>query len=150
MMRDSVFFVFGRNVNLKNQVKLTLMQWGIKCITIDEHGGIGSTIIENLEDLVPKAEFAVVLYSGDDEGRLYEPEKKEEDKKKLEVRARENVVAELGYVIAKYGRNNVCILYEDGVTIPSDFSGVKYIRLNDDWKLLLARYLQKSNFTITL
>ena len=73
---------------------------------------------------------------------------KTKNKMKLEVRARQNVIAELGYFTSKYGRENVCTLYEKGVSIPSDFSGVTYIGLENSWEMKLARYLQKHGFTI--
>ena len=149
-MKNSVFLVFGRNASLRTNVAYTLSRWGITCITISEDGEIGKTTIENLEELSDKAKFAIVLFSGDDEGRLYEPQKAEEEKENLSLRARENVVAELGYFMAKYGRTNVCTLYEKGVNIPSDFSGVTYVSLEDKWELKLAQYLQKAGFNIIL
>ena len=148
MMNNSIFLVFGRNNPLRMKVENTLFKWGISCITISDHGMIGKTTIENLEELSKKAQFALVLFSGDDEGRLYEPDKPEDEKEKLRMRARENVVAELGYFMAKYGRMNVCTLYEKGVTIPSDFSGVTYIGLDGNWELKLAQYLQQAGFRI--
>ena len=147
-MKKSVFLVFGQNRNLKNQIHLALQKWGIESITIEDHGEIGLTTIENLELLAQRAEFAIVIFSGDDEGRIREPEKKEEDKMKLEIRARQNVIAELGYFTAKYGRGNVCTLYEKGVSIPSDFSGVTYISLENSWEMKLIQYLQNRGFSI--
>lgn len=148
-VNNSVFLVFGRKEDLRNKVELKLKKWGVTCITISDNGSIGDTTIESLEKLSVKARFAVVLFSGDDEGRLYEPSIPEKNKQKLTIRARENVVAELGYFTAKYGRDNVCTLYEQGVNIPSDFSGVTYISL-DDWELKLAQYLQSKGFSIKL
>ena len=133
-MKKTVFLVFGQNRNLKNQIHLCLQKWGIESITIEDEGEIGLTTI--------------VIFSGDDEGRIREDEKSEKNKMKLEVRARQNVIAELGYFTSKYGRENVCTLYEKGVSIPSDFSGVTYIGLENSWEMKLARYLQKHGFTI--
>lgn len=149
-INNSVFLVFGRKADLRNSIELKLKKWGVNCITISDNGNIGDTTIESLEKLSGKARFAVVLFSGDDEGRLYEPNVLEKDKQKLAIRARENVVAELGYFMAKYGRENVCTLYEHGVTIPSDFSGVTYISLESNWELKLLQYLQKKGFNIKL
>lgn len=147
-MKNSVFLVFGQNRILKNQIHLILQKWGIEIITIEDYGEIGLTTIENLELLSQRAEFAIVIFSGDDEGRIREPEKSEKNKAKLEIRARQNVIAELGYFTAKYGRGNVCTLYEKGVSIPSDFSGVTYIGLEHSWEIKLAQYLQKHGFII--
>lgn len=147
---NSVFLVFGRKKDLRNEVELQLKKWGVSCITVSDDGDIGDTTIESLEKLSTRAKFAVVLFSGDDEGRLYEPDVLEENKQKLAIRARENVVAELGYFMAKYGRDNVCTLYEKGVNIPSDFSGVTYISLEYNWELKLAQCLQNKGFNIKL
>jgi predicted nucleotide-binding protein len=43
-----------------------------------------------------------------------------------EVRARENVVHEIGFFQGRYGRRRVCLLHEEGVNIPSNLSGVAY------------------------
>ena len=45
-----------------------------------------------------------------------------------------NVIFETGFFIGAIGRQNVIVLYEDGVEIPSDYSGVIFIRLADNWK----------------
>lgn len=149
-MNKKVFLVFGRNDALRNSVQVKLLQWGVNCVTIADNGMQGITTIENLELLASEAEYAVVIFSGDDEGRLREVTKKEKDKEKLELRARQNVVAELGYFTAKYGREKVCTLYEKGVSIPSDFSGVTYVSLSDSWEIKLAQYLQRQGFSLTL
>ena len=42
-------------------------------------------------------------------------------------RARENVMHEVGYFQAKFGLANVCLLHEEGVSIPSNIHGLVYI-----------------------
>lgn len=150
VVENSVFLVFGRKEELRLRVTNILNGWGIQCVTISDCGQIGKTTIENLEDLADRSKFAIVIFSGDDEGRLYEPSVPEKNKEKLKLRARQNVVAELGYFMAKYGRDNVCTLYEEGVVIPTDFGGVTYISLNDTWELKLAKFFQKKGLNISL
>ena len=67
-------------------------------------------------------------------------------------RARQNVVLELGYFIGLLGRNRVCALYKGGVELPSDYSGVGYLRLDDAgaWQLLLARRLKEAGLDVDL
>jgi len=45
--------------------------------------------------------------------------------RELRPRARQNVIFELGFSIANAGRERVCVLYEEGVELPSDFHGVE-------------------------
>lgn len=77
-------------------------------------------------------DFAVALWTADDDGKG----KKESN---LEDRARQNVIFETGFFIGALGRKNVVVLYENGVEIPSDYSGVIFIRLADNWKDDLRR-----------
>lgn len=47
--------------------------------------------------------------------------------KDLKDRARQNVIFEHGYMVAKLGRDKVIALVDQGVEIPGDLSGVIYI-----------------------
>jgi hypothetical protein len=73
----------------------------------------GRTVIEKLDEEAAYCSFAVVVMTGDD---LAEDE----------IRARENVVHEIGFFQGRYGRRRVCLLHEEGVNIPSNLSGVVY------------------------
>jgi predicted nucleotide-binding protein len=44
-----------------------------------------------------------------------------------EVRVRENVMHEIGYFQARYGRNRVALLHQDAANVPSNLSGVVYL-----------------------
>lgn len=46
-------------------------------------------------------------------------------------RARQNVVLEMGMLIARLGRSRVAILKKGHVEIPSDANGILYIPFND-------------------
>ncbi|NQV19111.1 MAG: nucleotide-binding protein [Armatimonadetes bacterium] len=46
---------------------------------------------------------------------------------KGEIRARENVMHEIGFFQGKYGLEKVCLLYEEGTNIPSNIHGLVYI-----------------------
>jgi len=62
---------------------------------------------------------------------------------KLEPRARQNVIFELGFFFGLLGRDNVCVLYENGVELPSDVQGLMYKPLDEEanWKAELEREL---------
>jgi len=97
-----------------------------RSIILHEQPNKGKTIIEKFENY-SKVDFAVALWTSDDMGKV----KKAPD---LNERARQNVVFETGFFIGKLGRENVIVLHENGVEIPSDYSGVVFIRLADNWK----------------
>lgn len=65
-------------------------------------------------------------------------------------RARQNVVLELGYFLAKLGRKNVMPLYEDGVELASDISGVLYTKVDntESWKYSLVKELKTAGFIV--
>ncbi len=65
---------------------------------------------------------AAAVLTGDDVGAL-----KGEEDEHLRIRAHQNVVLELGYVLGKPRRARVGILYEEGVEHPSDMTGMLYI-----------------------
>jgi predicted nucleotide-binding protein len=41
------------------------------------------------------------------------------------------VILELGFFLGKLGRERVCALYKSGVELPSDFSGVLWVSMDD-------------------
>lgn len=86
----------------------------IETLELAQEASQSLTIIEKLEANSKRCDSAVIVMSGDDsdaEGGL---------------RARENVVHEIGYFQSAYGRRNVILLHEDGVSIPSNLSGIVY------------------------
>jgi len=68
----------------------------------------------------------------------------------VQPRARQNVLLELGYFMAKLGRDKVCVLKRDQVEIPSDFAGVIWTAFDPagGWKKELAKELDAAGFTI--
>jgi predicted nucleotide-binding protein len=43
------------------------------------------------------------------------------------VRVRENVMHEIGFFQGSFGRNAVVLLHEEGVSIPTNLSGIVYV-----------------------
>ena len=86
--------------------------------------------------------FAVVLLTADDTGGLKgEP---------LGDRARQNVILELGYFIARLGRSRVLVLKRGDLDVPSDLGGVVYQAYDDGggWKTVLGQELKAAGFDI--
>ena len=143
--RSRVFIVYGHDVQAREQLELLLRRLQLKPIVIQNIPGSGDTLIEKLEKLTA-ADFACVLLTPDDEGR------KRDEAADLRPRARQNVVLELGMVLARLGRQRVAILVKgDDIERPSDISGLIYIPFSDhvnDAKNKLAANLQEAGFTI--
>ena len=140
-----VFIVHGQDGAARESVARFLERAGVKAVILQEQASRGDTVIEKLERN-SDVHFAVVLLTGDDEGR------RKGDTVPPKPRARQNVILELGYFAAKLGRANVCALYEDGVELPSDWNGVVWVVLDghDAWKYRLAKELRAAGFTIDL
>jgi predicted nucleotide-binding protein len=141
---DSIFVVHGQNETRKEAVARYLEKIApLNVIILHERPNAGRTIIEKFEDYAAKAAYAVVILTGDDEGRLlgsgdYNP------------RARQNVIYEFGFFCGQLGRSRVAVLYEAGVERPSDIEGVAYLALDDAgaWRALLARELLDAGIEI--
>jgi len=140
-----VFIVHGQSDAVRESVARVLQNAGIQPIILHEQANRGDTIIEKFERNAD-VHFAVVLLTGDDEGR------RKGDTNPLKLRARQNVILELGYFVARLGRQRVCALYEHGVEIPSDWNGVVYVPLDagGSWKFQLAKELKAVGFTIDM
>jgi len=133
---NNVFLVHGRNDGTKAEVAAFLMKMKLKPIILHEQPNLGRTVIEKIEKYAD-VNAAVVLFTFDDFGRF-------RDEGADEPRARQNVIFEAGYFVGKLGRENTIILYEEGLTIPSDLSGYVYIQLDEKkrWHIELARELR--------
>ena len=70
----------------------------------------------------------------------------------MQNRARQNVVFEHGFLIAKLGRRNVCALVKDKLEIPNDISGVVYIPMDSHkaWQIALAKELRQAGYDIDM
>lgn len=140
-----VFIVYGHDSAARDELELILRRLKLEPIIIQNLPAAGETLIERLESLTP-ADFACVLLTPDDEGHPYGyPEEKK-------PRARQNVVLELGMVLAKLGRKHVAILVKGrDIEKPSDIEGLIYIGFQehvDEVKNSLAARLQEAGFNI--
>lgn len=113
---------------------------GRQPVLLSEQPGRGKTIIEKFEAHAGRAGFAVVLLTADDLGAA------KDHSENLNPRARQNAILELGWFLGKIGRENVAVLYDDGVKLPSDYEGVEYISFADDWCWKLNRELKDAGF----
>ncbi|HEV7747736.1 MAG TPA: TIR domain-containing protein [Pyrinomonadaceae bacterium] len=120
----SVFIVHGQNEAKKRELKEFLADLGLRSVILHEQSSMGKAIIEKFEYYAPKSAFACVLMTPDDTANA-----KNIDETKW--RARQNVILELGWFMAKLGRQRVVILYQGELEIPSDILGVVYLKFNE-------------------
>ncbi|CAM3297447.1 TIR domain-containing protein [Aequorivita lipolytica] len=124
---NKIFIVHGHNEVMKKKVADFIGNLGLQPIILHEQRNQGRTIIEKFEH-ESDVGFAVVLLSADDLG-LNKNDKYENAK----LRARQNVIFELGYFIGKIGRENVVGLLEtnNNFEFPTDYQGVIYEKFDD-------------------
>jgi predicted nucleotide-binding protein len=123
-----VFVVYGHDQTSRTQLEAMLRRWGLEPLILDQLPTEGQTVIEKLEGAIAEATFGVVLATPDDEGyRANRPDEKA-------YRARQNVVLELGMLLANLGRQNVAVLLktQENMERPSDIQGLIYIPFKDD------------------
>lgn len=143
-----VFIVYGHDVEAREQLELLLRRLRLEPIVLQNLPGGGDTIIEKLEELT-EADFACVLVTPDDEGRR---KADAANGGPMKPRARQNVVLELGMVLARLGRHRVAILLKGKeIERPSDIDGLIYIQFDrhvQEVKNDLAANLQEAGFVI--
>lgn len=139
---DGIFLVHGRNEDWLREVELLLKNLLLQPKILRKEPNCGQTLIEKFELHAAGIGFAVVLLTGDDEGRLQPITGGNAAEASFVKRARQNVILELGFFLGRLGRSKVCALYEEGVEIPSDYSGVVFIPLKSGWKAALVKELQ--------
>lgn len=142
---NAVFLVHGHAEVWKDKIARFLQKLDLVPIILDEQPDRGRTIIQKFEDHAEEAGFAVVLLTGDDIGG-----EKGFPASDLKPRARQNVIYELGFFRGHLGARHVCALYEDGVELPSDLSGVLYKPLSTDWELPLAKEIADAGLSVDL
>ena len=145
-MSNKVFIVHGHDETAKIETARTLEKAGFEAIILHEQADGGLTIIEKIERYTD-VDYAVVLYTECDIGR--DKEKKVEDEK---FRARQNVVFEHGYLMAKLGRKKVCALVKGDVETPGDLSGVVYTPMDSAgaWKYILFKNMEDAGLDVDL
>ena len=143
---SDVFIVHGHDEAAKSEVARFIEKIRLKAVILHEQSNQGLTVIEKFERHAARSGFAVVLLTPDD---IAAPKS---DPSKTQLRARQNVILELGYFCGSLGREKVCVLYKNGVEIPSDYFGVLYVEHDSAgaWHLRLAKELKQAGLDVDL
>lgn len=145
--KTKVFIVHGHDNGTKQEVARFIESIGLETIILHEQASRSMTIIEKIEHYSAEASFAVVLYTPCDKGRAAT-----DTKVPARDRARQNVVFEHGYLMARIGRSNVCALVKGNIETPSDISGVVYTQLDSSggWKIELTKELKACGYIVKI
>ncbi len=133
-----VFIVHGRDIKMRSAVATYCTELGLHSVILEEGINKGQTVIEKFMREAEPCEFAIVLCSADDEGKLV-------GNTGLKLRPRQNVVLELGYFLHKLGRQKVFVLQSPkDMELPSDYGGMVYqvFDAGGKWKQRLRDELQ--------
>jgi len=143
--KDKVFIVHGHDNETKQEIARFIDNLGLEAIILHEKASSGMTIIEKIEHYSDESDFAIVLYTACDKGR-----KATETTTPAKYRARQNVVFEHGYLMAKLGRKNVCALVKGEIETPNDISGVVYVSIDSAgaWKIDISKELRACGYQI--
>jgi predicted nucleotide-binding protein len=138
---SQIFVVHGRDHDSRDQLELVLRRLGLEPYILQVTGGGGDTLIEALERMIGKSArsaFGIVLVTPDDMGYL-KAEKPEDAK----PRARQNVILELGMLLASLTRQRCAILQKGYVELPSNMGGVITIPFNDHVREAVPKLVQR-------
>ena len=117
-----VFIVHGHDDKIKLDVARFLEKLNLEPVILHEQANQGKTIIEKIESETDVG-YGIVLYTPCDKGGT-----KDTDFENMKFRARQNVIFEHGFLIARLGRNRVCALLDGEVEQPSDINGILYVK----------------------
>ena len=136
---DKIFIVHGHDNALKQEVARIIEKQGLEAIILSEQANRGKTIIEKFEEH-SEVGAAICLFTGDDYGKA-------KDATSENLRARQNVVFEAGYFMGKLGRENVVLIADSNIEVPSDLQGVVYTS-KTMWQTDVLRELKAIGYNV--
>ena len=141
LCRRKVFIVHGHDGELKQSVARIVEKQDLTAVILNEQPSGGATIIEKIEQNSDVG-AAICLFTADDKCI-------NENDGEITTRARQNVVFEAGYFIGKLGRENVILLADKEIEMPSDLGGVVYTDM-ENWQFSVCVELKKMGFEIDM
>jgi len=136
-----IFIVHGHVGEPREAIARFLERIGLEPIILHEQANQGKTVIEKFEAHAGVG-FAIVLLTPDDMGGPVGGAQ--------QLRARQNVVLELGYFIGRLTRARVCALKAGDLELPSDILGIVWTPFDaaGAWKIALAKELQAAGYEV--
>ena len=133
-----IFIVHGHDRDARDQLELVLMRLKLQPFILQNSDGGGKTLIEALEKhIYGDTAFGIILFTPDDFG--YAKSDSDADRK---PRARQNVILEMGMVIAALGRSRMAILQKGTLERPSDTDGIIRMEFNNRVQEIVPKLVQ--------
>jgi len=145
-----VLLAHGRDERWKQAVEHLLDQAGEHEIRIvNRRSQERARFAEELAEGGPGSRYAVVLLTADDIGG---PRLESDAEPYFSTRAHQEVIFEMGFLVAALTPGRVCVLYEDGVELPCDLEGISHVRLDlaGTWQPKLLLHLRRAGFDYDL
>jgi predicted nucleotide-binding protein len=141
--KTKVFIVHGHDELAISQVSDVIRKLKLEPIVLRDQLDRSNTVIEKIEKQTNEVGFGVILYTECDIGG--------KNINSLQPRARQNVVLEHGYLMARLGRENTMALVKGTIETPSDISGLIYTLMDEHkaWKYKLVDELKASGYKVS-
>ncbi len=134
-----IFIVHGHDTVALEQLELVLRRLDLNPYILQNNDGESRTLIEALEQQIyDRSAFGIILTTPDDYGY-----RKDQDDTEREPRPRQNVILEMGMVMASLGRERMVILKKGNLEMPSDVNGVIYLEFNEHVKEVAGKLAQR-------
>jgi predicted nucleotide-binding protein len=154
---DSVFLVHGHDEPMLREVETFLSSVGVRPIIMQDVGDRSMSLLQKFFRVSGEAKFAIVMVSGDDLGaEKHKAERWMIGKWALKLRARQNVILELGYFFGLLGWERVFVLQREDrgafrdFEMPSDLGGVPFVSFDTrgKWKGQIRERLIEHDFRL--
>lgn len=135
LIKNNIFIAHNHGDAFAKELQLFLSKEKFNPIIMQEQPSKGSTLFDKFTDL--QFNIAIIL--------LIEDPELQKSAKISQLRA--NVIFEAGYCYRHLeDKENVIIMHDGKVAIPSNIYGIEYIKIDKDWKYNLTASLKERGF----
>jgi predicted nucleotide-binding protein len=155
----SIFVVHGHDEEMLDAVTAELERLAITPVVLKRVRTSDNHLFAKFMAIAGDANHAIVLISGDDVGSSFRDfAHPAGGVARLEFRARQNVILELGYFYGKLGEEHVFVFRKrpplsdrvvNRLEEPSDLAGKIFEDFSGDWKAILSERLREAGFPIS-
>jgi predicted nucleotide-binding protein len=140
---NKIFVAVNPNNEAKLKVARTLEKLELEPVILSDKANERNAAFEIIEGN-PDAAFAVFILT-DDNGKGQKQMDADNN-----LKAKENLIFELGYIAGRVGVNQVCILYNNNAELPVHIQDIACIPLDsaDHWQIALAKKLKAAGYKI--